>query len=90
MRMIRYWDDWYIDDRPAIPKDQMLLLPRKIEASSQTISDIIFTEKILEGEGLYTHTTHTIHSMPETVAHRILRSSKKTAIQILKASIFKY
>ncbi|XP_047347049.1 chromatin-remodeling ATPase INO80 isoform X1 [Vespa velutina] len=87
MRMIRYWDDWYVDDRPATPKDQMLLLPRKIETSSQTISDIIFTEKILEGEGLYTHTTHTIHSMPETVAHRILRSSKKTAIQILKKGV---
>ncbi|XP_043490017.1 chromatin-remodeling ATPase INO80 isoform X2 [Polistes fuscatus] len=87
MRMIRYWNDWYVDDRPLVPKEQMLLLPRKIETSSQTISDIIFTEKILEGEGLYTHTTHTIHSMPETVAHRILRSSKKTAIQMLKKGV---
>ncbi|KAK2584287.1 hypothetical protein KPH14_006689 [Odynerus spinipes] len=86
-RIIRYWDDWCMDDRPPVPKNQMFLLPRKIETSSQAIRDIIFTEKILEGEGLYTHTTHSIHSMPETVAHRILRSSKKTAIQMLKRGV---
>ncbi|XP_076167632.1 chromatin-remodeling ATPase INO80 [Ptiloglossa arizonensis] len=79
IKMTRYWEDWSADERTEIPRNQMLLLPRKIDSSSRAMRGLIFTKKIIEGEPVYTHTTHIIHSMPETVAHRILRSSKKTA-----------
>lgn len=85
--MTRYWEDWSADERTEIPRNQMLLLPRKIDSSSRAMRGLIFTKKIIEGEPVYTHTTHIIHSMPETVAHRILRSSKKTA-QTMKVENF--
>lgn len=81
---MHYWEDWNADERTEIPMNQMFLLSRKIDSSTNTLQDLIFTRKIIEGEPVYTHTTHVIHSMPETVAHRILRSSKKVANQLLK------
>ncbi|KAG7207458.1 hypothetical protein KM043_009093 [Ampulex compressa] len=84
INMIRYWENWNFDDRKETPINHMILLPRKIESVAQTSRNLIFTRKILEGDAIYTHTTHTIHSMPETVAHRILRSSKKSANPSLK------
>ncbi|XP_076633272.1 chromatin-remodeling ATPase INO80 [Colletes latitarsis] len=83
IKMTRYWEDWNADERTEIPRNQILLLPRKIDSSSRSMRDLIFTKKIIEGNPVYTHTTHIVHSMPETVAHRILRSSKKT-IQSMK------
>ena len=83
--MMHYWEDWNADERTEIPMNHMFLLPRKIDdSSSHSLQDLIFTRKIIEGEPVYTHTTHVIHSMPETVAHRILRSSKKAVNQSLK------
>ncbi|XP_017878637.1 chromatin-remodeling ATPase INO80 isoform X2 [Ceratina calcarata] len=84
MRMKRYWEDWNVDERKEISVNQMFLLPEKIDSSSRSLQDLIFTRNIIEGEPVYTHTTHIMHSMPETVAHRILRSSKKAASQSLK------
>lgn len=85
IRMMHYWEDWNADERTEIPMNHMFLLPRKTDdSSSHLLQDLIFTRKIIEGEPVYTHTTHVIHSMPETVAHRILRSSKKAANQSLK------
>lgn len=84
IKIMRYWEDWNADERTEIPMNQMFLLSRKIDSSTRSLQDLIFTRKILEGEPVYTHTAHVIHSMPETVAHRILRSSKKTANQTLK------
>ncbi|KOC66120.1 Putative DNA helicase Ino80 [Habropoda laboriosa] len=84
IKMMRYWEDWNVDENTEIPKNQMFLLPRKMDSSLQSLKDLLFTRKIIEGEPVYTHTTHAIHSMPETVAHRILRSSKKAANQLLK------
>ncbi|XP_050471357.1 chromatin-remodeling ATPase INO80 [Bombus huntii] len=84
IKMMHYWEDWNADERTEIPMNQMFLLSRKIDSSTNTLQDLIFTRKIIEGEPVYTHTTHVIHSMPETVAHRILRSSKKVANQLLK------
>ncbi|XP_029678503.1 chromatin-remodeling ATPase INO80 isoform X2 [Formica exsecta] len=77
LKMVQYWEDWCVGHRSRTPTNQMFYLPRKIDSLSVTLQDIFFTRKIIEGEAFYTHTTHTIHSMPETVAHRILRSSKK-------------
>lgn len=88
IKMIRYWEDWNADERTEIPRNQMLILPRKIDSSSRSLRGLIFTRRTVEGESVYTHTTHVIHSMPETVAHRILRSSKKTANQSLKVTNF--
>lgn len=84
LRIARYWEDWKVNERIDVPKNQMFLLPRKVDDLSQSLQDLIFTRKMLEGESVYTHSTHVIHSMPETVAHRILRSSKKSANQSLK------
>lgn len=84
IKIMRYWEDWNADERTEIPMNQMFLLSRKIDSSMRSLQDLIFTRKILEGEPVYTHTAHVIHSMPETVAHRILRSSKKAANQTLK------
>ncbi|OAD54335.1 DNA helicase INO80 [Eufriesea mexicana] len=84
IKMMRYWEDWNVDERTEIPMNQMFFLSRKIDFSVGSLQDLIFTRKIVEGEPVYTHTTHVIHSMPETVAHRILRSSKKTANLSLK------
>lgn len=84
--MVQYWENWCVDNRSRIPSNQIFFLPRKIDTLSTTSQDLLFTKKIIEGEALYTHATHTIHSMPETVAHRILRSSKKAANQLLKVS----
>lgn len=84
IKIMRYWEDWNADERTEIPMNQMFLLSRKIDSSTRSLQDLIFTRKILEGEPVYTHTAHVIYSMPETVAHRILRSSKKTANQTLK------
>ncbi|EZA60837.1 Putative DNA helicase INO80 complex-like protein [Ooceraea biroi] len=84
LKMVEYWEDWRVDSGSRVPTNQMLYLPRRIDAlQSAALQDIFFTKKIIEGEALYTHATHTMHSMPETVAHRILRSSKK-ANQLLK------
>lgn len=84
IKIMRYWEDWNADERTEIPMNQMFLLSRKIDSSMRSLQDLIFTRKILEGEPVYTHTAHVINSMPETVAHRILRSSKKAANQTLK------
>ncbi|XP_034174999.1 chromatin-remodeling ATPase INO80 [Osmia lignaria lignaria] len=84
IKMMHYWEDWNADERTAIPRNQIFLVPKRINTSSRSMQDLLFTKKIMEGESVYTHTTHVIHSMPETVAHRILRSSKKTANQLLK------
>lgn len=89
LRMVQYWENWHVDNRSRTPTNQMFYLPKKIDALSTTLQDIFFTNKIIEGEAFYTHTNHTIHSMPETVAHRILRSSKK-ANQLLKVITFLY
>ncbi|XP_020277600.1 putative DNA helicase Ino80 isoform X2 [Pseudomyrmex gracilis] len=83
LKMVQYWENWRFDNRSRVPANQMLYLPRKIDTSSAALQDLFFTKKIIDGEPFYTHTTHTIHSMPETVAHRILRSSKK-ATQLSK------
>lgn len=87
LRMVQYWENWHIDNKSRTPTNQMFYLPRKFDALSTTLHDIFFTSKIIEGEAFYTHTNHTIHSMPETVAHRILRNSKK-ANQLVKVSTF--
>ncbi|EFN75626.1 Putative DNA helicase Ino80 [Harpegnathos saltator] len=84
LKIIQYWENWCVDNRSRTPMNQLFYLPRKIEALSMTLQDLLFTRKIIEGEALYVHTAHTIHSMPETVAHRILRSSKKSANQLTK------
>ncbi|XP_012284953.1 putative DNA helicase Ino80 isoform X2 [Orussus abietinus] len=83
MRIKRHWEDWWVDENVPTPKNIMLIPRRKVCATPAT-SGLIFTNKILEGDALYTHTTHTIHSMSETMAHRILRSSKRSANQLLK------
>ncbi|XP_020707997.2 chromatin-remodeling ATPase INO80 isoform X2 [Athalia rosae] len=83
-KMKQYWEDWCIDDK-AMPKNNlMLFVAPRIDASSNVIDDLIFTKDISNGQAFYTHTTHTIHSMPETVAHRILRSSKQLENQHIK------
>ncbi|XP_015604273.1 putative DNA helicase Ino80 isoform X2 [Cephus cinctus] len=79
-----YWEDWWVNERVSPPIDLMLLQTRRIEANSTVTNDLIFTKNIVEGEAIYTHSTHTICSMPETVAHRILRSSKRAVNQLIK------
>ncbi|XP_058795965.1 chromatin-remodeling ATPase INO80 isoform X2 [Phymastichus coffea] len=76
MSVKQHWEDWY-EDESFIPSNISWLLTQKLNSSSQAASDLIFTRNILNGDAVHTHTTHMIHSMPETVAHRILRSSKK-------------
>jgi len=83
LKMAEYWEDWHIDNGSRIPTNQMFYMPRRINVLSTTLQDIFFTRKIVEGEAFYTHATHMIHSMPETVTHRILRNNKKTN-QLLK------
>jgi len=87
LKMAEYWEDWRIDNGSRIPMNQMFYMPRRINTLSIMLQDIFFTRKIIEGEALYTHATHTIHSMPETVTHRILRNNKK-ANQLLKVIKF--
>lgn len=83
-RIKQHWEDWWSEDSSS-PKNVMLLLPDKLKSlSSGTTRDLIFANHITQGEAVYTHTTHAIHSMPETVAHRILRSSKHPANQLVK------
>lgn len=78
MRLKRHWEDWWVDENAPEPSKIFGILKRKIEATTSVTEDLIFTTKIVEGEAFYTHTKHSIHSMPETVSHRILRSSKAT------------
>ncbi|XP_014219973.1 putative DNA helicase Ino80 isoform X2 [Copidosoma floridanum] len=74
--MKRYWEDW-LEDPSSIPPNILWLLTEKLNISSEMSSDLIFTREMTSGNSVYTHVTHSIHSMPETVSHRILRSSKK-------------
>ncbi|XP_066594162.1 chromatin-remodeling ATPase INO80 isoform X2 [Prorops nasuta] len=83
-KMLKYWEDWNVDDKSIVFSKYRLFLPQIFEIVSRPTYDLIFTKKIVEGEAIYTHTTHLIHSMPETVTHRILRTSKKIAIQFGK------
>lgn len=76
MNVKQHWEDWK-ENSSLISPSVMWLLTEKFNTSSEMVSDLIFSKKILQGETVYTHVTHSIHSMPETVAHRILRSSKK-------------
>jgi DNA helicase INO80 len=75
MNIKRHLEDWL--EYGSISSNIMWLLTEKLNTSSQMASDLIFTRNILNGDAVYTHATHSINSMPETVAHRILRSSKK-------------
>ncbi|XP_034946860.1 chromatin-remodeling ATPase INO80 [Chelonus insularis] len=77
LKVKRYWEDWWVDEKIHEPTNFMLRIINKYHHLAQDDSDIIFTKKILDGEAFYTHSTHTIHSIPETMAHRILRSSKQ-------------
>lgn len=82
-KAVQFWEAWRVGNKSRVSINYMLYLASKIDNLS-SLHDLFFTKKIIEGEGIYTHTTYTIHSMPETVAHRILRSSKRTATQISK------
>lgn len=84
----RHWEDWWVGNGTPTAARSMLLLPQKIDETSNTMSQLIFTSKIVQGESVYTHTTHMVHSMPETVAHRILRSSKQADTQPAKVRHF--
>lgn len=86
-RIKRYWEDWWFEDKTMPQKNLMLLVSPKLDTSSSVIKDLIFTKDVACGEPFYTHTTHTIHSMPESVAHRILRSSKQFSSQPIKVSL---
>ncbi|CAB0038453.1 unnamed protein product [Trichogramma brassicae] len=70
-----YTEDWSLD-QSSVPSNIMWLLSEKLNFSSDVASDLLFTGKIQYREPVYTYTTHTIHSMPETMSHRILRSSR--------------
>lgn len=76
MKLKRHWEDWRVEESEPEPHNIFGILKRKIEATTPVTEDLIFTRKIVAGETFYTNTTHSIHSMPETVSHRILRSSK--------------
>ncbi|KAK0088895.1 hypothetical protein PV325_010346 [Microctonus aethiopoides] len=82
MRRMKYWDDWW-SDQIELPKNSSLIIP-KIKFQFIDNIDLIFTQRILDGESFYTHTSHVINSMPETMAHRILRSSKLMMNQAVK------
>lgn len=85
-RKKRFWEDWWVEEhRVDLPKSTFLLNPIKLKSLSSSVrKDLIFTNLVNHGEAVYTHMTHTIHSMPETVAHRILRSSKCSSNQLVK------
>ncbi|KAJ8686508.1 hypothetical protein QAD02_022302 [Eretmocerus hayati] len=68
-----FLEDW---SENVIPSNVMWLLTEKFKFSEQVLSDLIFTKNILDGDPVHGHTTHCIHFVPETTAHRILRSSK--------------
>ncbi|XP_044009153.1 chromatin-remodeling ATPase INO80-like isoform X1 [Aphidius gifuensis] len=72
----RYWDDWWIDEDIQLPNNMMLIVDAKNNNLLENNIDLIFTKRIFCGEPVYTHTDHVIHTMPETMTHRILRSSK--------------
>lgn len=74
IRKKRYWDDWWSDEK--VPSNMLFMIEQKISNLLEDNYDLIFTNKIFNGEQFYTHTDHLIHSVPETMAHRILRSSK--------------
>lgn len=83
----RHWEDYWVDEGTSTQTRTMLLLPRPIDEATGIMKELIFTTKILEGESVYTHATHMIHSMPETVAHRIFRSSQKSDFLQIKVKI---
>lgn len=75
MRMQRYWEDWGVEHHQgAVPS--LMLVNTHAHQLVDTNPDLFFTRKIFEAEAVYTHTAHTFYSVPETMAHRILRSSK--------------
>ncbi|XP_046478715.1 chromatin-remodeling ATPase INO80 isoform X1 [Neodiprion pinetum] len=80
----RYWEDWWVDDKRIPPTNLTILVSSKLDTNSNVIDGLIFTKDISRGEAFYTHATHSIHSMPETIAHRILRSSKQLSSQLIK------
>lgn len=73
MNLKQYWEDL---NESSIPPNIMWLISEKLNIFSKAATDLVFTKNILQGEAVYTHTTHSFHSMPETMAHHILRSSK--------------
>ncbi|CAG5097979.1 Similar to Ino80: Chromatin-remodeling ATPase INO80 (Drosophila melanogaster) [Cotesia congregata] len=79
VRKIKYWEDWSQSEEKEGTKN-LMIVPRQLVLEEMisivNISELIFTKKILQGEPFYTHTTHVIHAMPETMAHRIIRSTK--------------
>uniref|UniRef100_A0A0C9S052 Chromatin-remodeling ATPase INO80 n=1 Tax=Fopius arisanus TaxID=64838 RepID=A0A0C9S052_9HYME len=79
MRIKRYWEDWGVDE--PVPS---LIIVKKCDKLLDTHPHLFFTKKIFQGEAIYTHTSHTIHSIAETMAHRILRSSKHSSNSTLK------
>ncbi|XP_063977113.1 chromatin-remodeling ATPase INO80 isoform X2 [Diachasmimorpha longicaudata] len=79
MRIKRYWEDWSVDE--ATPS---LMLVKTCDKLVETNADLFFTRKIFENEAIYIHTSHIIHSMAETMAHRILRSSKHSSNSLPK------
>lgn len=89
MSLKNFLDDW-LENTSIIPSNLMWLLTEKLKTSSETLNDLIFTKDYTTGNVVYKHMTHTIHFMPETVAHRILRSNKKSIQPIkLQKSIIK-
>lgn len=84
MNLKQYWEDW---DESSIPPNIMWLISEKFNTFSQAAKDLIFTKNILNGDAVYTHATHSFHSMPETMAHHILRSSK-TSKWFIKLNFF--
>ncbi|XP_043288526.1 chromatin-remodeling ATPase INO80 isoform X2 [Venturia canescens] len=84
-RKKRFWEDWWVEEGVEVPRTTMFLNNQRIKSLSSSVrKDLIFTNLVNHGEAVYTHTKHTIHSMPETVAHRILRSSKCAPNQPVK------
>lgn len=88
IKLKRFWEDWSVDKDMHMRQKHLLLTTPTIEESSPAMQNLTFTSKICNGAAIYTHTTHTIQYMPETVAHRILRSSKKLGNPLLKVIIF--
>lgn len=82
----RHGEDW--GDFHTIPLNVMWLLNEKLNSTSKTISDLFFTNNIVSGEPLYTHSDHLVHSIQETPAHSLLRCGKKNS-QSLKLPLIK-